>query len=86
MSDFVYPMRPWLYYLLKGEKYGLRRAKMHWNFIHSSTRMAVEITFGILKGRWRILLKRIGMPRRHILIKNYLHFSSQLVHNTLRQI
>jgi hypothetical protein len=28
--------------------------------------MAVERAFGILKGRWRILLKRIDMPLRHI--------------------
>jgi hypothetical protein len=28
--------------------------------------MAVERAFGILKGRWRILLKRIDMPLQHI--------------------
>ena len=28
--------------------------------------MAVERAFGILKGRWRILLKRIDMPLRHV--------------------
>ena len=38
----------------------------HWNFIQSSTCMAVEKTFGILKGRWRILLKRIDMPLRNV--------------------
>jgi len=29
--------------------------------------MAIERTFGILKGRWRILLKRINMSFHHLL-------------------
>ncbi len=29
--------------------------------------MTIEITFGILKGRWKILLKRIDMPLYHLL-------------------
>jgi hypothetical protein len=29
--------------------------------------MAIERTFGILKGRWRILLKKINMPLCHLL-------------------
>jgi hypothetical protein len=66
VGDAAYPMRPWFYSPFKGEKEGLPRAKAHWNFIQSSTRMAVERAFGILKGRWRILLKRIDMPLRHI--------------------
>lgn len=28
--------------------------------------MAVERTFGIFKGRWRIFLKRIDMPLKHV--------------------
>ena len=28
--------------------------------------MAVERTFGIFKGRWRILLKRIDMPLKQV--------------------
>jgi hypothetical protein len=28
--------------------------------------MAIERTFGILKGRWRILLKKIDMPFHHL--------------------
>ena len=66
MDDATYPMRPWFYSPLKGEKDGLPTAKAHWNFIQSSTRMAVERAFGILKGRWRIMLKRIDMPLRHV--------------------
>jgi hypothetical protein len=66
IGDAAYPMRPWFYSPFKGEKEGLSRAKAHWNFIQSSTRMAVERAFDILKGRWRILLKRIDMPLQHI--------------------
>lgn len=66
VGDAAYPMRQWFYSPFEGEKEGLPRAKAHWNFIQSSTRMAVERVFGILKGRWRILLKRIDMPLRHI--------------------
>jgi hypothetical protein len=39
---------------------------VHWNFIQSLTRMAVKITFGILKKMWRILLKIIDMSLRHV--------------------
>jgi hypothetical protein len=66
IGDAAYPMRPWFYSPFKGEKEGLPRAKCHWNFIQSSTRMAVERAFGILKGRWRIILKRVDMPLRHV--------------------
>ncbi|CAA9512094.1 MAG: hypothetical protein AVDCRST_MAG96-2509 [uncultured Segetibacter sp.] len=59
-------MRPWFYSPFKGEKDGLPREKAYWNFIQSSTRMAVERAFGILKGRWRILLKRNDMPLRNL--------------------
>jgi hypothetical protein len=58
----VYPMQPWFYFLFKSEKDGLSRYKAHWNFIQSSTRMSIEKTFGMLKGRFRILLKRIDIP------------------------
>lgn len=66
IGDAAYPMRPWFYSPFKGEKEGLSRSKSHWNIIQSSTRMAVERAFGILKGRWRILLKRIDMPLEHV--------------------
>jgi hypothetical protein len=66
IGDVAYPMKPWFYSPFKGEKEGMSRAKAHWNFIQSSTRMAVERAFGILKGRWRIILKRIDMPLKHV--------------------
>jgi DDE superfamily endonuclease len=66
IGDVAYSMRPWFYSPFKGEKEGLPRRKAHWNFIQSSTRMAVERAFGILKGRWRILLKQIDMPLQNV--------------------
>ena len=66
IGDAAYPMRPWFYSSFKDEKDELPRTKAHWNFIQSSTRMAVERAFGILKGRWRIMLNRIDMPFRHV--------------------
>ena len=62
MGDAAYPMRPWIYSPFKGEKDELPRIKTHWNFIQSLTKMAVERAFDILKGRWRIILKRFDMP------------------------
>ena len=62
IEDVAYPMRHWFFSPFKGVQEGLSREKAHWNFIQSSTRMAVERAFGCLKGRWRILLKRIDVP------------------------
>jgi len=66
IGNAAYPLRPWFYSPFKGEKTGLSRKKQYWNFNQSSTRMVVERAFGILKGRWRILLKKIDMPLRNI--------------------
>lgn len=46
----------------KGAKHlVLTHEQYQWNFLQSSTRMPVERAFGILKARWRILLKRNDM-------------------------
>jgi hypothetical protein len=66
IKDFTYPMRPWIYSPFKEEKEEMSKAKAHSNFIQSSTYMVVERAFGILKGQWRILLKQIDMPLKHI--------------------
>jgi hypothetical protein len=67
IGDVAYPIQPWFYSPFKGEKDGLPRYKAHWNFMQSSTMMSVERTFGMLKGRFRILLKKINIPLRHML-------------------
>jgi hypothetical protein len=59
-------MQPWFYSPFKGEKVGLPKYKTHWNFIQSSKNMSMKKTFGMLKGIFRILLKRIGIPLHHM--------------------
>ena len=67
IGDVAYPMRLWFYSPFKEERDSLPRMKAHRNFIQSNIRMAVERAFGILKGRWWILLKRIDMPLWNVL-------------------
>ncbi len=59
IRNVVYQMQPWFHSPFKSEKYGLLIQK---EFIKSSTRMPMERTFGMLKGRFRILLKRVDIP------------------------
>lgn len=66
IGDAAYPVRPWMYCPFKGQKDGLSRCRANWNFIQSSTRMCVERAFGILKGRWRIIMKRCDIPLRMV--------------------
>jgi hypothetical protein len=54
-------MRPYFILSFRGLKNGFSKEKQYWNFIQSNTKMAVERAFGILKGRWRIPLKRIDL-------------------------
>jgi len=61
IGDVAYPMRPWFYSSFKEKKTGLSREKQCSNFIRSSTWMAIKNTFCILKGKWRMLLKRINI-------------------------
>ena len=66
VGDAAYPCRPWMLAPFKGHKDGLSREEYHWNFVQSSTRMCVERAFGMLKGRWRILLKRIDVHLKNV--------------------
>jgi hypothetical protein len=53
-----------MYCPFKGGKTTLCGKEANWNFIQSSTRMCVERAFGILKGRWRVIMKRCEVPLR----------------------
>ena len=64
IGDAAYPVRPWMYCPFKGGKTTLCGKEANWNFIQSSTRMCVERAFGILKGRWRVIMKRCEVPLR----------------------
>ena len=66
VGDAAYPCRPWMLSPFKGHKDGLSREEYHWNFVQSSTRMCVERAFGMLKGRWRILLKRVDVHLKNV--------------------
>ena len=58
IEDAVYPVRSCMYCPFKGGKTTLSGQEANWNFSQSSTRMCVERAFGILKGRWRVIMKR----------------------------
>ncbi len=40
--------------------------KANWNFIQSSTQMSVARAFGILKCRWRIIMKCMDCPLHYV--------------------
>ena len=66
VGDAAYPCRPWMLAPFKGYKDDLSREEYYWNFVQSSTRMCVERAFGMLKGRWRILLKRMDVQLKNV--------------------
>jgi hypothetical protein len=66
IGDATYQMWAWYYSPFKDEKDGLPRYKAHCNFIQSSTRMSMERTFGILKGKFKFLLKEVNIPLHHM--------------------
>ena len=66
VGDAAYPCRPWMLSPFKGHKDGLTREEYHWNFIQSFTRMCIERAFGMLKGRRRILLKRVDVQLKNV--------------------
>lgn len=58
LGDGAYSLLPWF---LKpyANNVALTPAQQHYNRVFSSARVVVERAFGVLKGRWRILLKRM---------------------------
>ena len=59
-------MRPWIYSPFKSCTEDLEGYKANWNFIQSSIRMCVERVFGILKGRWRIIMRTADISLWHM--------------------
>jgi hypothetical protein len=83
MGNAIYPMWPWFYSPFKGEKDELPIYKAHWNFIQSNTRMLMERNFGMLKARFKIILKRIDIPLCHMA---NLVTTCKCLHNIIRMI
>ncbi|XP_018402043.1 PREDICTED: putative nuclease HARBI1 [Cyphomyrmex costatus] len=76
VGDKAYPNRTWV--MVPYKDYGnLTLTQRRHNFIHSSTRTVIEHAFGLLKGRWRCLLKlrlkRINRATNFILACCVLH-------------
>jgi hypothetical protein len=51
-----------MYCPFKGQKDGLSRCCANWNFIQSLIQMYVEQAFGVLKERWKIIMKQSNVP------------------------
>lgn len=58
VGDSAYPLLPWL---LKGYPGTVTPEQESFNVHLNSARVAIEMAFGRLKARWRILLKRIDV-------------------------
>ena len=69
------------YMLIPIPCYNLDPMSDQFNFKHSSTRMAVEISFGILKGVWQILKQPMYMPN-YSLVSSIMH-TACILHNIL---
>lgn len=67
LGDAAYPLLDWLLTPFK-DSGNLNEAQKRYNFIHSSTRMVIERTFGSLKGRFR-RLKFIDMMDMERIVK-----------------
>jgi hypothetical protein len=62
LGDAGYPLYDWL---IMPFARGIDGRHDLWNYMHSSTRMCVERSFGRLKGVWRILHRILWQPRIH---------------------
>lgn len=88
VGDKAYPNRSWL--LAPFKNYGnLTRMQRRYNYKHSVTRVVIEHTFGLLKGRWRRLLfltlKDVGKDSNFVLAACVLHNFCYLHNDTVIQ-
>lgn len=54
LGDSAYPLLRWIMTPYRDNGH-LNQRDRNYNFIHSNTRIVIENTFALLKGRWRIL-------------------------------
>lgn len=65
VADSAYPLKSWLLPVIK-DNGSLTRAKKKFNKELSKARIIAEHAFGILKGRWRVLLKRLDEEQERV--------------------
>ena len=66
LGDAAYPLRPSLLIPFK-DNGNLTEQQKTYNFKHSSSRMKIEHSFGVLKGRWR-RLKHLDIVDIHVIL------------------
>ncbi|XP_033111060.1 putative nuclease HARBI1, partial [Anneissia japonica] len=77
LGDPAYPLHHWL---MKGfpVRENITREQRRFNYRLSKARMVVERSFGMLKGRWRLLMKRNDSALRNI---SHMVLSCCILHN-----
>ena len=66
IGDAVCPVKPKIYSPFEGGNASLFGNETDWNFIQSSNIICIEMTFGILKGKWRLIIKRYEKPLKNL--------------------
>ena len=78
IEDAAYMVRPCIYCLFKGVKTALSDKMTNENFIQFSTRICVKMSFGILKDKWRLIIKRLEISLKNI---SYIIVTCIVLHN-----
>ena len=65
VGDSAYPLKSWLLPVIKNNG-ALTREKKKFNKELSKARIVVEHAFGLTKGRWRVLLKRLDEEKERV--------------------
>lgn len=66
VGDAAYPCQPWMLIPFKGHKDGFTREEYPWNYVQSSTQMYMDRAFGMLEGRWRIILNMMDVHLKNV--------------------